>query len=222
MTRWNGLPGPRDVRVQWPGTNPPVPQPPRYRCHPWARIPAVIAPIGLIGGWTFAARAQKWRYSAINNTISDLAATNASQRWIMTSGLVLTGICLVLVAAGLDAARAGGRVAMVVGGIGVLGVAALPLPASAASHGVVAFVAFAALAVWPALGRRSDRTVSTLSTGAALTATALSLALLVLLQSAATGIGIGLIERLLAAGEVLWVSIVVFDSTAAARVAAIS
>ena len=172
-------------------------------------VAAAAAPIALIGGWFAAAAAQPRGYSAMSATISELAATTAHHRWIMTTGFVVTGVCLVVTALLLVAARPPGRVALAVAGVGVLGVSVAPLPTHSGTHTALAWLAFFALAVWPVLGMsRAGRAVG-LRPPRAVAATAVGV-LLILLVGPAGQIGAGgLFERLLAGGEILWVAAVV-------------
>jgi hypothetical membrane protein len=181
---------------------------PRTTAPQWLRIPAVIAPVALIGGWTLAAVVQPGHYSSVYSTISDLAATNAHLRGIMTTGFVLTGLCLLLIAAAFEPCRTAGRIAIGLGGVGVLVVAAEPLPQNAYLHGLGAFLAFVSLAVWPVLGWRGTAP----SARAAKAATSCFVVLLIWVEFA-PGYALGVGERLLAGGEILWVSALVFASS---------
>ena len=64
-------------------------------------VPAVVAPVALIGGWTWGAARQPSSYSAVSQTISALAARDATDRWIMTAGLAVLGLAHVGTAVGL-------------------------------------------------------------------------------------------------------------------------
>ena len=67
----------------------------------WALASALLAPFAVIGGWTLAATRQPRGYSSVRDTISALAGHAATDRWIMTTGLVLLGLCHLVTAAGL-------------------------------------------------------------------------------------------------------------------------
>lgn len=172
----------------------------------WLTLPAVLAPVALIGGWSVAA-ALRPGFSSRTGTISDLAATTAPHRWIMTLGFVITGVCLVSIAAGLRPARWPGRLVLAVAGIGVLAVAAQPLPGHAAAHSAAAFLSFTALAGWPILAA-TGRGPRVLSVTCALPVTVAGLILVALLEQSPSVAGIGLVERVLAGGGVLWASLV--------------
>ena len=85
-------------------------------------------------------------------TISDLAALDATDRWIMTAGIAGTGICHLVTAASLRPAAPGGRAILAAGGAFTVLVAVFPLPAgggSSQAHSAVALAAFVALSTWP-------------------------------------------------------------------------
>ncbi len=169
-------------------------------------VAAVAAPIALIGGWFAAGAAQPAGYSAMSATISELAATTAHDRWIMTTGFVITGACLVVIGMLFSAAKPAGRVALVIAGAGVLGVSAVPLPAHSGLHNLLAWLTFAALAVWPVLAMSRTSVAVRLRPRPAIAATAVSVLLILLngpLGSAGAG---GLSERLLAGVEIVWVA----------------
>ncbi|WP_431912398.1 DUF998 domain-containing protein [Micromonospora carbonacea] len=120
---------------------------------PWALLSAGAAPVFLVGGWLLGAARQPGRFDQVSGTISALAAVGATDRWIMTLGLVGLGLCHCVTAAGLRPLAAGGRALLALGGVATLAVAAFPLPADGGStpHALAAAVAFGALALWPAL-----------------------------------------------------------------------
>lgn len=110
---------------------------------------ALLAPVALIGGWTLAASLQPAGYDATRETISALAARDATDSWVMTTGFVALGACHLVTALGFVEARPAGRALLALGGALTLGVAALPQPA--ALHVPVATASFVALAGWAAL-----------------------------------------------------------------------
>jgi len=162
----------------------------------WAVVSAGLAPIALIGGWTVAAARQPPGYDAVQDTISALAEHGASDRWIMTLGLAVLGICHVVTAAGLTEAAVTGRMLLAVGGVATFVVATTPQPSS--GHVPAAAVGFIALTLWPAAARVPGRR-------SALLATAVLLALLVWLAvELGGGEVLGLSERFLAGAQALW------------------
>ena len=119
----------------------------------WALASAIAAPVAMIGGWTLAAARQP-SFDPTTETISALAATTATDAWIMTAGLALTGVAHLVTAAGLRPLRRAGRVLLALGGAATLAVAALPSDVAPHAHGVAATIGFGALALWPALAAR--------------------------------------------------------------------
>ncbi len=121
----------------------------------WALASAALAPVSLIGGWTLAAARQRGGFDATRDTISALAALDATDRWVMTAGIAVLGGCHVVTALGLPEARPLGRLLLGAGGVTAVLVAALPQPS--AGHFPVATASFVALAVWPAFSDLPSR-----------------------------------------------------------------
>lgn len=162
----------------------------------WVLVSAAGAPVALIGGWTLAQNRQSDGFDPVTDTISALAASGADDRWIMTLGLLVLGVCHVVTAAGLTEAAPAGRTLLALGGVATIVVAASPQPA--APHVPAAAVSFVALALWPAFSALPDR-----RTG--LVATAVMLVLLAWLGvELRGGDHLGLSERLLAGSQSLW------------------
>ncbi len=163
----------------------------------------------LIGGWLVAGALQPATYDPVRDTISQLAANGATDRWLMTLAFVGTGLCHLTTALGARAVRPAGRITLAVGGVGTLAVAAFPLPAvgERALHTAAASVALAALALWPVLGVQR-RGPLVLRAPLALPAAVLMLALLLwfVVDSPATA---GLSERLATGVQALWPLVVV-------------
>ena len=117
----------------------------------WSRVSSVLAPVLLIGGWALAASLQPGGFDPRVATISDLAALDATDRWVMTVGIAGTGVCHLVTASGLRSAALRGRVLLGIGGAASLLVAVFPLPAgggTSSAHRAAAFVAFLLLTVW--------------------------------------------------------------------------
>ncbi|MBX9243513.1 DUF998 domain-containing protein [Actinotalea ferrariae] len=176
----------------------------------WTLASAAAAPVAMIGGWTLAAAAQE-RFDPVRETISALAATDATAPWIMTAGLAGTGLAHLVTAAGLRAARRPGRVLHAVGGLATLAVAALPVDVASRAHGVAAGIAFVALSLWPAFAwRRGERVPVVLRPVVGLAAAVVLLALLVLFVLELQGLtpdggaATGATERWLAGAQALW------------------
>jgi hypothetical membrane protein len=113
----------------------------------WVPVSAGLAPVALIGSWSVAASRQANGYDSVRETISALAAQGATDRWIMTSGLAVLGMCHVVTAAGFTEIGQVSRAILGIGGIATVLVAALPQPN--VGHVPAATVGFLALAVWP-------------------------------------------------------------------------
>ncbi|MCW2756509.1 MAG: integral rane protein [Nocardioidaceae bacterium] len=160
-----------------------------------AWVSASLAPVAMIGGWTLAATRQPAAYDATRDTISALAAHDATDRWIMTAGIATLGVCHVVTALGLEEAAPAGRALLGLGGVTAVGVAVFAQPSSL--HFPVATASFVALAAWPAFSRTpSRRTAVVASVGLA--------ALLVWFGAGLDVEGNGLRERVVAGAESLW------------------
>jgi hypothetical membrane protein len=132
----------------------------------------VATPVALVGGWWWAGSITPG-YDPIRQTISDLAAADAPTHWLMTAALVVTGIAYIVTAVGLRPADGAGRALLGVGGVGVLLTAWIPNDTQGRNqvgHMIVAYLAFLALTVWPAViarnrPRRAARPAPTLRSG---------------------------------------------------------
>ncbi|QWZ08021.1 DUF998 domain-containing protein [Nocardioides panacis] len=175
----------------------------------WVLASATVAPTALVGGWTLAASRQRGGFDQVRDTISALAAHGADDRWLMTSALVVLGGAHVATAAGLEEAAPAGRVALAVGGVTAVLVAAFPQPA--AGHFPAATASFAALALWPALSGLPTRAAGRWATAG----------LLAMLGWLTVELGdgdlLGLSERVVAGAEALWPLAVVLGVRAGAR-----
>lgn len=167
----------------------------------WVLVSATAAPVALIGGWTLAQSRQAGAFDPVVDTISALAARDADDRWIMTVGLFVLGLCHLVTAAGLTEAASAGRILLALGGAAAIAVAASPQPAPL--HLPAAAVSFVALALWPAFSALPDRRTGVL-------VTVVMLAMLVWLAvELGHGAHLGLSERLLAGFQAVWPLIVV-------------
>jgi hypothetical membrane protein len=180
-----------------------------------ALVSSAAAPVALIGGWTLAAQRQPDGFDSTVDTISALAARDATDRWLMTAALVCVGVCHLVTALGLSRAAVAGRVLLGLGGVATLLVAVFPLPATGAApaHAGSAAVAFGALAVWPALAwRRGDRVPAALRPAVSFAA-ALVLLGLVAWFAVTLGAGgrVGLAERFAAGAQACWPLIAVLS-----------
>jgi hypothetical membrane protein len=175
----------------------------------WAVVSAAVAPIALIGGWSVAGTRQPPGYDPLRDTISALAARDATDSWIMTTGLAVLGVCHIVTAGGLTEAGVAARALLAAGGAATIVVAAQPQPA--VGHVPAAAVGFVALGLWPAVSSIPNRRISR---GAALVFVALLGWFAVELRN---GHLLGLSERVLAGAEALWPLAVVLSVLARTR-----
>ena len=186
----------------------------------WGVLSSAAAPVLLIGGWTVAAVRQPAVFDSTVDTISALAALDATDRVVMTAALAGLGAAHVGTALALRQAATPGRVLLAAGGVATILVAGFPLPAEGTSraHVLAAGVVFLALAGWPALGGRKGtgvpwslrRRVSVIAAGVLL---ALVAAFAVALASDTR---VGLFERIAAGSQALWPLAVVLSARRAA------
>jgi hypothetical membrane protein len=172
----------------------------------WTVLSAAMAPVFLIGGWTLAAALQPAGYNSVRDTISALAGLGATDRWVMTTGLVGLGICHLVTALGLRPAAGAGRCLLAIGGLATVLVAVFPVPRVGASdlHRLFAGIGFVTLGLWPALAWRRGQPVPWgLRPAVSIVAAAVLLGLLGWFVAELYG-GVGLTERLLAGAQALW------------------
>lgn len=174
-------------------------------------ISSTLAPLLLIGGWTLAAAHQPPGFNSSVDTISALAGYGAADRWIMTLALLGLGVCHLVTASGLWAARAGGRRWLAAGGAATIAVECFPLPAVGASvaHAVAAGAAFISLSIWPLWAwvpvGAHHWVAWALRRGPSIAAATILIALLacfVALQVAGTFVGGS--ERIVAGAQAMW------------------
>lgn len=127
------------------------------------RLAGVIGPAAFVGAWvtgTLLRRADG--YSPVDDPISRLAEIGTSTKPLMTAGFVTFGIAVPAFAV-LDRDELGtpAATALVVAGLGTLGVAATPLHPvdDVPLHAVAAIAGYVGLAAAPALSR-TDRNVA--------------------------------------------------------------
>lgn len=161
----------------------------------WALASAGVAPIALTAGFIIGASKQPAAYSSVRDTISALAERGATDRWIMTTGLAIVGVCYILTAIGITDSPPVGRWLLALGGAATIVVSALPQPTP--GHVPAAGIAFVALAIWPAVSLLPSRPI-------AFGVTALLVLLLVWFGLQLSGNWLGLTERFLAVAEALW------------------
>jgi hypothetical membrane protein len=98
-----------------------------------ADISAGLAPILLTGAYLIAGVLQPASYNPMRTTISAMAGQAGTDRWVMTGGIVLTGGCYLVTAAGLTGVRTSARALLIVAGLAGIGIAATPEPARGAT-----------------------------------------------------------------------------------------
>ncbi|SFB22742.1 hypothetical membrane protein [Cellulomonas marina] len=171
-------------------------------------MPAVLAPVAMVGGWLAAAALQP-SFDPVRETISALAATTATAPWVMTTGLVVTGVAHVATALALRPLPRAARALHALGGVATAVVGALPVDAAPRPHGLAAGVAFVALAVWPAAAVRPGGRgplAPRVGAVAAVVLVGLLVWFVVELQALVPGAGdlVGLSERAVAGAQALW------------------
>lgn len=180
----------------------------------WALLLSGIAPVLLIGGWLAAACLQPTRYDPLIQTISSLAALDATDRWLMTAVLAVVGGCYVVTAHGLDRVRRRGRTALKVGGVSAILVALSPEPghgATSLQHLGAAGLGFFSLMLWPCLAmERSPAAPWPLRPAAAIGFTSLVFGSAVWFLAELHGHGdAGLAERVVTGLQSVWPVVVV-------------
>ncbi|MFJ5220934.1 DUF998 domain-containing protein [Streptomyces sp. NPDC088354] len=184
-------------------------------------LSSAAAPILLIGGWTLAEQLQAPAFDPLRDTISALAALDATHRGVMTVALIGTGFAYLCTAVGLTEISRISRLLIALGGVGTVLVAAFPLPAKATAHAVFATIAFLSLAIWPFFAPtgpsgapRTLRRPLTVVAGLTL----LTLVVWFGITQQAGGL-VGLTERLAAGAQALWPLIVALSlqATSASR-----
>jgi hypothetical membrane protein len=186
----------------------------------WAVASAGLAPVLLVGGWTLTSHRQPAGYDAIRETISALASRGATDRWVMTSGLVGLGLCHVVTAVGLRPARTAGRVVLAGGGVATVFVAAFPLPAQGSSqvHAIATVVSLIALGAWPVVAARRTTPNPALRPGESALASSVLLGCVAWFAGELRGRHTGLAERVAAGAQAFWPLVVVGAARRSAEV----
>ena len=126
------------------------------------RLAGVVGPASFVGAWVVGSILRRSDgYSPIDDPISRLAEVGVSTRPLMTAGFVTFGVAVPAFAlADRQALGAPATAALVVAGLGTLGVAATPLHPvdDVPLHAVAAIAGYVGLAAAPMLSR-SDRSV---------------------------------------------------------------
>jgi len=174
----------------------------------WAIASAALLPVAMIGGWLVAEALQPPSYSPIRSTISGLAGLGGTDRWIMTSALLVVGACYFATAAGLPGIRVSARIVLMVAGLSSIGIAISPEPARGSTPQHLAWTSLGAVAItiWPAFtARRAPSQPLIMRSRGAAAVTAAFLALLAwLVFETQGGTVLGLAERLVSGIQVTW------------------
>lgn len=170
----------------------------------WTAGPALLAPVLLVGGWLVAGALQPASYSPMGQTISVLSGQSGTDRWVMTTALLLVGSCQIATGAGLTAVRTPARILLILTGLSTLGIAATPEPATGPTWRHLAFAVSCVVttAVWPLLVAQrapAQSWILRVRSGAAVTVLFAGLSSWLLI-AAQTGAGdLGMVERLTSA-----------------------
>src|SRR6266852_4507173 len=198
--------------AHWQARRLPIPAAWPVRSSPaarqWAVVSAGLAPVLLTGAYLVAGILQPGSYSPVRDTISVMAGQAGTDRWVMTGGIVLTGGCYLVTAAGLTGVRASARALLIVAGLAGIGIAASPDPARGATPRHLAWTVLGAvtIAVWPAFAARraSPRPLILSGCGSAVFVALLGW----LLAETRDGSVLGLAERLTSSIQTCWPFIV--------------
>ena len=182
----------------------------------WGVLSSILAPVLLVTGWTVAAQVQPVAYDPVSESVSDLMAIGATDRWLMTAALLIVGVCYIVTAAALRPAGTAGRLILVTGAMTGMLVAAAPLHPDGISvwHGIWSAFGFAGLAAWPVRAwRRGPSVPWGLRPPACFAAVAVQVVLLgwFVTEILLVGNWIGLVERLTGLAQALAPLVVVLS-----------
>lgn len=152
-------------------------------------------------------------FSPMQQTLSSLAARNAPTRDMMTVVILIIAVCQLVTAYGFKSAAKPGRLVLGIGGLGVIGVAAFPVPhvlADSNWHTFMAGVVLVSLCLWPVFSiSKHHQAPWVLTAKGAWTATVV-LAIVGLIFLAAwwtDSYWMGLLERTLIFSQIVWLLI---------------
>jgi hypothetical protein len=183
----------------------------------WGTVSSAAPPVVLAAGWTVAAFLQSRPYDPVADTVSALAGTGATDRWVMTLAFAIAGACEVVTGLALRPARTAGRLILMAGGTAGILVAASPVhtgDGATGPHILWSAVGLTALAVWAVAASRHGPTVPwTLHPGVSVRMAVILLVLLAwfgmeLITSAGQA---GLAERVLGEAQSAWPFVVVIS-----------
>lgn len=178
----------------------------------WAIASAALSPVVMVGGWLTADAVQPPSYSPVRSSVSGLSGLGGTDRWIMTSALILVGASYFVTAVGLPGLRVSARMVLMVAGLSSIAIAVSPEPVRGSTPPHVAWTSLGAvaIAIWPAFtARRGPSQPLILRFRAVIAVTAVFLVLLAwLVFETQEGTALGLAERLVSAVQVTWPLIV--------------
>jgi hypothetical membrane protein len=141
------------------------------------RLAGVVGPAAFVGAWVIGSVLRRSDgYSVVSDPISRLAEVGSSTKPLMTAGFVTFGVAVPAFAlADRRALGAPATAALVLAGLGTLGVAAAPLHPvdDVPMHAVAAIAGYAGLAAAPILATTQRNVALGMLSAACLAATAL-------------------------------------------------
>ena len=173
---------------------------------------AALSPVVMVGGWLAADALQPPSYSPVRSSVSGLSGLGGTDRWLMTSALILVGACYLVTAVGLPSVRVPARIVLLVAGLSSIGIAASPEPVRGSTPLHLAWTSLGAVAItiWPAFTARRDPSQPLILRirGAIAVTVAFFVLLAWLVFETRDGTALGLAERLVSAVQVTWPLIV--------------
>lgn len=180
-----------------------------------ALVAAIVGPIQAVLGWVISGAL--WPgFDHVTKTISDLAADDSPVKWIQSSFFLLGGTLSLIAAIYAPVLALAGRVTIFVAGLTTYGLTIFATPTQETSslwHRVFAIATFILMSAWPLFSMRFDRSYPWIvrPTGSILATvvfTVSSVAFLSVWRDPAQPM-VGLWERVIAVGQVLYLSIVI-------------
>jgi hypothetical protein len=169
------------------------------------RLAGVVGPAAFVGAWVVGSVLRRDEgYSVVEDPISRLAEVGASTRPLMTAGFVAFGAAVPVFAAGeRSSLGAPAAAALVVAGLGTLGVAATPLRPGedVPLHAVFAVAGYAGMALAPVLARAGRNVPLGVVSAVCLVATAFEPATGLLQRAGLTIVDAWIVRRALSAGR---------------------
>lgn len=177
---------------------------------------ATIGPVQSVMGWLIAG--SLWAgYDPIRKTISDLAANDSPVQAIQTSFFVLGGVLSLIAAVYARSFALPGRVIIFLGGLATFGFAYFTTPSQdghSDMHRIFAIASFVLFSAWPLFSMRisSEYPWVLRPTGAILATIGFAISSLWFLSTWTNpdANNVGLAERLIATGQVTYLSVVIW------------